>query len=388
MDQISGRTFLSFSLLDSLYWAFYAAFAGYITTYLLSCGMSSAVLSLTLAAFMGMSFIGSFFWGSRCDKAGTNRKIFIPEFAAAILVAMAIYFLAEKNYMISALLYPLFGFLSAPLGSNLDSWMLRSFNRSAAVYGRARAVGSAGYAVAMLVCGQLITVFGYMVIPAASLFFAAIVLLIAFLTREEPYENIRSRAGGSPKDLLKIRPYMYMIIILFLSGLAISPINNLKIVILESVGGDVSNLGMDAFAGVMLQACLLFISGSLRRLPPYVRLFLASLCTLITAVLTFLAVNPLMIILGTVMNNIGNGLLLPTMRQITESTVSGTLKNTAHAMCDATFGSFAGIIALLYSGSLMDAFGARSAALLGSFIMISPVIMSLVSMIIEAKKSV
>ena len=73
MEQISKKTFFSFAIMDSLYWAFYACFVGFITTYLLTCGMDNAVLSIMLAWFMGASFIGAFFWGGICDKARTNK---------------------------------------------------------------------------------------------------------------------------------------------------------------------------------------------------------------------------------------------------------------------------------------------------------------------------
>lgn len=74
MEQISKKTFFSFAIMDSLYWAFNACFVGFITTYLLTCGMDNAVLSIMLACFMGASFIGAFFWGGICDKARTNKK--------------------------------------------------------------------------------------------------------------------------------------------------------------------------------------------------------------------------------------------------------------------------------------------------------------------------
>ena len=62
MEQISKKTFFSFAIMDSLYWAFFACFVGFITTYLLTCGMDNAVLSIMPACFMGASFIGAFFW--------------------------------------------------------------------------------------------------------------------------------------------------------------------------------------------------------------------------------------------------------------------------------------------------------------------------------------
>ena len=388
MDTVDIKTFACFAVIDALYWGFIAAFAGYCSTYLLACGLSSTMLSMILAVYMAFSFVGAFFWGGMCDKLKTNKKVFIPEITAALVVALVIYFLASKNVIVAACIYPLFGFLFAPLGSNLDSWMLRSFNRDALVYGRARSLGSAGYAVVMLVMGNLIARFGYKMIPIAASTLALIVILMAVIMKEEPYGDKGNTVKPSnPTELLKIKPYIFMVIILFLTGLAVSPINNLKIVILQSVGGDVSNLGLDSFIGVMVQAVFIFISGNLRKIPAYVRMTVMSVCTLVTTVMVFLAGSPAMIIIGTVFANVSYGFMLPTMREITEKSVKGSLKNTAHSLSDAMFGSFAGIIALLYSGVLMDSFGARSVALLGAGIMIIPVAMSVFRMLKDMKQA-
>ena len=380
--------FLGFSLLDGIFWAFYAAFIGYITTYMLSCGLSSSVLSIVLAVFMLMAFLGAFFWGGQCDKRGTNKMIFLPVFAGAVVLAMIIFFLAGKSIMLAAVLYPFLGFMTAPLGSNLDAWMLKAFDSSAEVYGRARAIGSAGYAAAMLLCGRLISARGYIMIPVMSLIFAAFVLLIGFMMPEKKTNtNVRVVKPGNPKELLKVAPFMIMVAILFLDGIAIAPVNNLKIVLLESVGGDVSVLGTDAFIGVMVQAVFIFISGSLRKIPPYVRLFVMCLCTMGTMILTFLAVSPFMIIIGTMIANVAYGLMLPTSREITQQTVPADLRNTAYSLSDAVFGSFAGVIALMYSGILMDSFGAKSVALLGGVVMIIPLLLALWSLLKNRKVS-
>ncbi len=381
------KTFLKFAVLDALYWAFVASFAGYASTYLLDCGLSGTALSIMLALYMVCSFAGAFFWGGLCDRKKTNKKVFLFEFTAAFAVSVLIFFAASKNVWIGAAMYPLFGFLLAPLGSNLDSWMLRSFQRDASVYGKARSLGSVGYAVMMLGAGRLINRFGFIAMPVMGVACSALVILLAVITSELPYEERGKKESSNPKELLKIGPYVFLAAILFLTGLAVSPFNNLKTIILQSVGGDVSSLGMDAFIGVMMQAVLIFMTGSLRRIPSGLRLFLMCVCVLITMALTYLAVSPAMVILGTVFNNISYGLMLPTMREITEKNVTGPLKNTAHSLSDAMYGSFAGIIALLYSGMMMDRFGARSVALLGMGIMIIPVVMSLVPLIRSFKKS-
>lgn len=388
MDVIDQKTFLKFSVMDALYWAFYASFVGFISTYLLDCGMSNSVLSIMLAFFMLASFIGAFFWGSVCDRAKTNKNIFIPEFIASILVSLLIFFFANKNIWISTILYPVFGFLSSPLGSNLDSWMLRTFHKDAGTYGRARSIGSMGYAVTALFMGMLIKKFSFVMMPVGVLFFSLLVLIIAMSIKEIPFENVISHdnSSTSPLELFKPGPFLFMIIAVFFTGLAIAPINNLKIVILQSVGGDVGILGVDSFLGVMVQAFFIFISGSLKKIPVNFRLFLMAFTVLITMVLVGTAINSWMIILGTVFANVSYGIMLPTQREIVETSVPANLKNTAHSLSDATFGSFSGILALMYSGFVMDRFGAKSVAVLGMGIMMIPVLLTIGEMISSKKR--
>lgn len=390
MDQVENKTILGFSILDAIYWGFYAASAGFLSSYMLENGLSSSFLSIDLAIFMVFSFIGAFFWGSKCDKAKSNKKIFLPEFIGTVLIALVIYFVADKNVMMSALLYPLFGFMVAPLGSSLDAWMLRSFNRDGNIYGRARGTGSAGYAIAALVIGQLTNYLGYVILPIGMISTAIVVFVLAFLMKESAYEERKKEDNSvkaDPKGLLKITPYIFLCVVMFLTGLAISPYNNLKIVVLKSVGGDVGMLGIDSFVGVMVQALFIFISGKLNRLPRQLRLFLVSVCVAMTMILAAIATNPYIIVLGTIFTNISYGIMLPTSREITEAYVPQELKTTAHSLTDAMYGYAAGMIALLYSGTLMDMFGVRFVMYLGAGIMMIPIIMTLFTMSKEKKAS-
>ena len=375
------KLLIRFSILDGLYWAWNASFCGFITTYMLNCGMDSTALSLVLAAFMLLSFIGAFFWGGQCDKLRTNRKVFLVAFAVSAILAFVTYFLSGNVLVAAALLYPVAGFLISPLGANIDGWMLREFHLDAALYGRARAIGSSGYAVAMLVVGQVVNRLGFGALPVCFGILSILVFILAFTAKESPYgERARTLKPANPAGLLKIGPFLFLLAILFFTGLAISPVNNLKNVLLESVGGDVGTIGIDAFLGVMLQAFFIFLSGKMARIDKHLRLFLVAFTVFLTMVCVIVAADPLFIIVGTLFTNASYGIMLPTMREITEDTVPDELKNTARSLTDAVFGNFAGILALLYSGWMMDSFGAKSVAWLGLCVMVIPVVMSLMKM--------
>ena len=378
---INEKLLIRFSILDGLYWAWNASFCGFITTYMLNCGMDSTALSLVLAAFMLLSFIGAFFWGGQCDELRTNRKVFLVAFAVSAILAFVTYFLAGNVLVAAALLYPVAGFLISPLGANIDGWMLREFHLDAALYGRARAIGSSGYAVAMLVVGQVVNRLGFGALPVCFGILSILVFILAFTAKESPYgERARTLKPANPAGLLKIGPFLFLLAILFFTGLAISPVNNLKNVLLESVGGDVGTIGIDAFLGVMLQAFFIFLSGKMARIDKHLRLFLVAFTVFLTMVCVIVAADPLFIIVGTLFTNASYGIMLPTMREITEDTVPDELKNTARSLTDAVFGNFAGILALLYSGWMMDSFGAKSVAWLGLCVMVIPVVMSLMKM--------
>ena len=275
MKNKSNSLLVVFSILDSIFWAYFAVFLGFMTTYFLECGMTNSMLSLVLAVYMACSFLGSFFWGSVSDRKRTNKRVFLPLLLVSMLLGLAIFFLAPHNILLVAILYPVIGFLVAPLGSCLDTWMIRSFDNDTALYGKARGIGSAGYAVAMLAGGQLVKRIGYWMIPVMTLVLYVPVFLITLLIREKPMTQVsKSGEKADVRRLLSVRVFIILLIVLFTSGMAVSPVNNLKIVMLKNVGGDVGILGLDSFLGVLVQAVFIFTSGKLKRIPTRSRLLL------------------------------------------------------------------------------------------------------------------
>ena len=73
---------IGFSLLEISYWSFHASFLGFLTSYLLSKGISNTVVSMFLVTFLLASFVGSFVWGIVCDRFHTNRRVSILCFLA------------------------------------------------------------------------------------------------------------------------------------------------------------------------------------------------------------------------------------------------------------------------------------------------------------------
>lgn len=363
--------------MNGLFYAWNAAFYGFMSTYFLKCGMEASQLSTLLAVYMAVCFAGSLFWGRMCDRFSTNRKIFILCFLLVMISAGVSYQMASVNMTIASVSYLIMGFLLAPLGANQDAWMLRVFHQDGGRYGRARAAGSFGYALSMLVSGFLIGRYGYGMIQKSQIVLGILTLGIAVILPEGEYVRKSSSESekGSVRSLLHNPMFLFLLSFLFLEGLADSPITNMKTVFMQDAGGDVSMLGLDSFLGVTLQAVLIFLSGQILKLKAKTRLVIVALTSIANMILIYTAVNPYMIMAGTMIWNVSFSFRLPTERELVEKYTDPSVRNVAHSLSDAVVNNMAAIISLSYSSRLITLFGCRSIALAGIGIMLVALIL-------------
>lgn len=357
--------------MNGLFYAWNAAFYGFMSTYFLKCGMKASALSTLLAVYMAVCFAGALFWGRMCDRFHTNRKIFLFCFILVMITAGCSFLFALRNMRIASVLYLLMGIMLASLGSNQDAWMLRVFHQDGEKYGRARAMGSFGYALSMLVTGFLIKRYGYQMIQILQIVIGIACLGIAFLLPEGEYEKKKTDADqkNGIRSLMHNPMFLFLLAFLFLEGLADSPITNMKTVFMQDAGGDVSMLGLDSFLGVSLQAIMIFFSGKILKLKARTRLIVVAITSMLNLILIYTAVNPYMVMSGTLMWNISFSFRLPTERELVEKYMDPSVRNIAHSMADAVVNNMAAIISLTCSGRLISDFGCRSIALTGIVIM-------------------
>ncbi len=370
---------IGFSLLEISYWCYHASFIGFLMSYLLSKGISNTMVSIFMASFLLAAFVGSFFWGMVCDRFHTNRKVSIACFLTAGVLMYLIYFSYDSIPML-AVLYPLIGFVSLPHATNIDSWLLLTCKNNLSVYGRIRCLPSLMFAVTSILLGRLIADFGYHLMLVFGTVFLLTGILAAVLLPEGRDAVPNREEGGfrlcSLNKVFASGNYRYLIVILLLAGLAVAPMNNLKMPVLESVGGNVSDLGIDAFICAVVQVPFIALADRIERYSLRLRYVLITGLPFLMLVLAFCAVSPVMIFAGSFLYNIGVGILLPTMRSVTEKNVFPAFRNLGHNTADAVYNSVAGIISLLYSGLVMDIFGVRSMLMICILIILIPVVMT------------
>ena len=369
-----------FSLLQVGYWGFYACYLNYAVTFFLEQGNSSGLISNLISGYLLMAFLGAFVWGEISDRFHTNRKTLLVQTALSALLCVLLFLFARKPAALFVL-YPLLGFTVLPIGGNIDSWTLLAFHEDSAKYGRMRAAGSCIYAFAVLIFGWLIRTFGfYMMLAGTALFLGILFLTALFLPEKRPDTKTEGEKFSlkDVKDLFRSADYRRMIRIIFLIGLAVMPLNNLKILVIENVHGDVGNLGMDAFFGVLVQAPLIAMAASWKKASVRLLILTAACAQFCTLLVTGLAGNVWMVYVGTCCTNVGYGILLPTVRRNVEQSVDPRLRNLGHMVSDAVYASLSGVISTPVAGMLVEHAGVRPMLFLFAAFLLLPVLLGIV----------
>lgn len=375
---MSKRKFILFSALEITYWGFHASFVGYASAYLISRGVSSTVMSLLISGFMLCAFAGSMVFGRICDRLQSNKRVFIPCMMASYALMFAIYACADCLPVL-CVCYPLLGLCFQPQGANADAWVLAAYDHDQKMYGRVRSMPSLFYAVISMVMGRLISRFGYeMMLAGGTLFMVLLLASAAALPDAREETAVQSKMDlQDVRRLFDGRPYRMLVILLFLIGLAIAPINNLKIVVLENVGGNVSHIGVDSFVSALTQVPFIAMAGLLMLIPLRARFIAMAALPLSMILLVRFASSPAMIFAGSFLANVGYGILLPTMRDVTERYVDKDLRNLGHSLSDAIYNSFSAVVSLMYAGAIADTFGVSAMLTLCAVIAVVPFLLSM-----------
>lgn len=375
---MNKRDFTLFCVLESAFWGYHACFLGYASAYIISRGASSTVMSLLLSGFLLSAFGGSMVFGRICDQKQTNKRVLIPCMVMCYLLMLLIYFFAE-HVAVLAVCYPLMGLFFQSQGANVDAWVLSACHHDQKIFGKIRSTPSLFYALISVSMGALISRFGYfMMLLGATLFMGLTLASAAMLHDAHAVSMPRKRMDSADiRRLFASGHYRRLMALLMLIGLAIAPINNLKIVVLENVGGNVSHIGVDCFVSAITQVPFIAMAGVITAFSLRKRFAAMAILPMTMILLVRFAQSPMMVFAGSFFYNVGFGILLVTMREVTETYVDKDLRNLGHNLSDAVFNSFSGVVSLLYAGVVADSFGVNAMLTLCVMISVIPVVLSM-----------
>ena len=342
------------------FWTISASFSAYITAFAIERGMRPGQAGVMIALFLLASFAGQILWGYICDRIRSDKKVFL--FCGIVVAVLYVMVYAAPDNVVFGILYVMTGLFFFPMGSILDSWLLKNTGFDKKLYGRAKAYDSISYALWMPVVGFLVREKGFVALPVCAVLMVCVTLFTAAGIPD-------SRTGGSTEaDRINIRMALaqlsdmrlrVLILVSFLLGLALAPLNNLKILLIQRLGGTVSFQGVDAFVSCTVQfVCFLLVS-RLGFIEVRKRMVFSSAVYLLSVAVFALAPHYAWIMVGSTLCSVAYTFLILATREYIEKLADMSLQTTMNSLFDSVYRSFAGVVALMYSGYVMERAGVQ-----------------------------
>lgn len=366
-SMVDKRLKIKFSLLEGTFWSIMGAYGAYVVSWALSEGYTQSFVSLLVIVNLVAGFLGQLIFSSLCDKRQTHKNVFLFGIVIVGINLLVLYFI--KAPWLFLLCYAAYSFCYIPMSSTLDAWIVRSFRGDMKAYSSVRGAGSIGCAVAILIMGQLIGNFGYWLMSVVSIGMVVLTLILALFTPDSPLltqAEQDSQQKFSFKELIsifRIPEYLIILAVLFFLSMSFAPMNSFKILLLQSVGGDVKMQGLDSFIGCTIQFLVFSSTALITKIPANTRLKISAYFLTGSLILYCYATNCLMVIIGTSMWSVTYGMVMPAVREITIQIVQPKFHTTAIGAMDASYNFLGGIVAQTFAGRLTENVGIHGTAM-------------------------
>lgn len=357
---------IKFHILQALFWCANCTLSTYVTAWFLAMGMSSTFISLIIALSMLMAFAGQLFWGRLCDQNALNKEIFIFCLVIAAVLTLAISGRLLEGIRVSVFIYPILMFFAGPLATDLDSWENRCLENNGKSLGISRGCAAAAYSLFHFFYAKQVVKTEYKIIPKAALLLYGIAILFALCMPSVKGKSTKIwkeknfvKKEANVFQLTKNKRYMRILIITFLIGLGTSPISSMKILLYQNVGKDASFLGVDSLFTSGIQIPLFFLGGVMSHYSSNKRLFTGTSILIAASSAIVLAENTTFVLLGNMAIAAAYPFILLAIRGSVMNEIKPELQTLANGICDAIYSSVSGVIAMIYTGIIVEECGIR-----------------------------
>jgi len=383
-----------------VYWAMMLSVTGMYTMYLGDIGFTKGEIGIAVTIYMVSALIGQNVFGYLADKTGNIKKVFTLSTATGILIATLLAF-AKSSIQIYVLIF-LWGFFICGTVPLSDVWCINSLKASNELndYGKIRGFGSIGYGISGVLLGLTLQFFGW---KAYYWYIAACVcltLLAIFAigdkeekagikgTKDNKKASKEVSAIDALKEIIKIKPLVSMVILIFIYSFVVKGIYNYLGVLIGDYGGGPLNLGFTYFFDASPEIVTFFLTTRLlRRFHSKKLVFVAFL--LQTLRLTFILIfnSALAVTLLGTLSGFAYGLLSSSYKTYLYELAPEKYKASCMSLCETTIGMSAVFSAPVF-GFLFDKFGANFTITFGLVIYIISVIMLLWNFRMDRKANV
>ena len=352
MIQNSARTTARLSLLYFFIYCPLGALCPLISQYLSSIGFSGTQVGIITSLGTATAFFAGIFWGDVYSNAKHKRMILAGMCLAAAALALA--GSGIKGFLIYMLVYCCMYFFQSPLHGLCDSLVLGRDGSFPVI----RAFGAVGYAVCVLLTGEICDTSGLHMLfyVYAATFMISMVLL---LREEEPETTVKREEKIRISALLKQKEFIRLTIsAFFVMGTSVAH-NTYFGFLFRDGGGDVSGIGLAFMLMCGSEAVFMILIPGMTKKFPAEKLILFAMI-LSACRFGFYATGPssAMLLATFFLQGIANGILLVELIKYVNFLVEPKYSSAAIAVFYAVASNLSVIVCNFVGGIILDVAGA------------------------------
>ena len=368
-------------------------FAGYITVFLQSIGFDPRQVGIITAFSSIIGIFASPFWGMLSDKIQSTKKVIITALTLGAIMFALIPWIGGINFLgISVLfiLIPIAISFRTPLMSLVDNWVIRNSSTEKLNYGALRAYGALSFALASLALGYIIPIIGVQFVFIASVLFTIppLLLIIYIKDSNNTQSDVKRSLTFKEMNISQLFKNYYLATYILFSIFLRIPFQASMIFmpfLIYDIGGDISQLGLMMGIRALLEIPMMILLKPLRqRFPLYILIIAATVIFAIECILYSIATSFGMLLSISMLQGIGNGLLIPAGATYVFSLAPEHLKATAQTALAST-SAIAGIVGGLLGGTLIVLFDIKQFYFIIAIMLIAALILFVLSFFIGEK---
>ena len=383
MRIIIHKDFNKLRIFAFIYWGMIISVGGMYTMYISQIGFHKEEMGITVTLYSVSMLVGHSFLGYLVDKLRCIKKIMLSSISIGLIIAAGLP-LARLNWQV-CLLIAMWGFFIGGASTLFDTWCISTLKAYGEQnnFGKIRGFGSVGYGLSGALLGLLLSKFGWNIY---YLYIAAVVmftLIIIYINDDRHIENMRDKSPNvSIKEaltqILKIKPFIIMLIIVFTYNFIYMGIYNYLGVLVKDYGGGALSLGLTYFFDAAPEIVTYFLTASLlKKYKNKSLIFVAFLLQAIRLVVIYIFSNALAVMLMGILSGFAFGLMDASYKTYIYDLAPEKYKTSCLSLFDCIVG-FSGIICAPIFGFLFVRLGTNAIIV---FALIIDIIMASVMLI-------
>lgn len=364
---------LKYALINAFYFMLMCGSAGYANNFLQAKGLETSVIGMVLTGVSILALFGQTGMAPIIDRSEklNEKKFILFTLAVSTVLTLILSFLPAGNMLVIP--FTVLGFAFASMGVpylNSIAFIYESEGQTIN-YGLGRGVGSAAYAVAGLLIGQLISRTGAAILPYWIVGNAIAAMLVVMTLQVPEKKPAETKEEEKPKVsyLEFFRKYSDILIViaaLICLYFCHMLINSYMINILENIGGTAADQGNATFIQAMVELPPMFLFAFiLKKFKIDHIMAFAAVFYSIKHIMILMTNSLGMYYAAMVLQMVSYALIVPASVYFADSHIAPEDRNQGQVIMGAT-GTIGGLLSASIGGILIQAVGVNTTLIIAT----------------------